>query len=138
MRVKVAVGTVTAEARAMSDPRLLGPASVANGTGLVPAMAGAVARLEASGRGRFHVYSGFRTYSQQARLWADALERYGDPEIADDWVARPGTSNHEAGVAVDLAGDVALAARLVAQLGLPLHRPMSHEPWHFELLDTRS
>jgi LAS superfamily LD-carboxypeptidase LdcB len=61
------------------------------------------------------------------------VARYGDPEVADDWVARPGTSAHERGLAVDLGGDIALAVRLVERLDLPLSRPMAHEPWHFEL-----
>jgi hypothetical protein len=44
---------------------------------------------------------------------------------------------HERGLAVDLGGDTGLAARLVADLGLSLYRPLPHEPWHFELVGTR-
>ncbi len=75
---------------------------------------------------------------EQAMLWADALRRYGTAEVADDWVAPPGHSMHERGLAVDLAGDMSLAVRLIDELGLPLWRPMQHEPWHFELLGSRS
>ena len=70
-------------------------------------------------------------------MWADALRRYGSREAADDWVAPPGHSMHEKGLAIDLGGDLNLAARLVDELDLPLHRPLPHEPGHFELLGTR-
>jgi len=77
--------------------------------------------------------SGFRSSADQALLWETALDRYGDPEVADDWVARPGTSMHERGLAVDLSGDLDRAASLVRELGLPLIRPLANEPWHFQL-----
>jgi hypothetical protein len=44
---------------------------------------------------------------------------------------------HERGLAVDLGGDVEEAAELVRKLGLPLHRPLANEPWHFELAGSR-
>jgi D-alanyl-D-alanine carboxypeptidase len=113
-------------------------------TGAVPTVAGmhptlvaSVSQLiEASG-GRIWVVSGYRDSAHQYRLWLGALEKYGDPEIADNWVAPPGHSFHERGLAVDLGGDLDLAARLVNELGLPLWRPMSWEPWHFELIGSR-
>ena len=40
---------------------------------------------------------------------------------------------HERGVAVDLGGDLQLAASLIARLHLPMWRPLPNEPWHFEL-----
>jgi hypothetical protein len=70
-------------------------------------------------------------------LWAEALVKYRDPEVADDWVARPGRSLHEKGLAVDLGGDLELAVSLIARLGLPLHRPLPNEEWHFELTGSR-
>lgn len=85
--------------------------------------------LEASG-GRIWVVSARRTPERQQQLWEEALRKYGDPEIADNWVARPGTSNHEDGTAVDFDGDLTLLARLAPRYGL--HRPMKNEPWHWE------
>lgn len=105
--------------------------------GLHPALAESVARLVAASQGRVWVVSGFRDSARQYELWVQALQKYGDPEIADNWVAPPGSSYHERGLAVDLGGDLALAARLVEELGLPLWRPMSWEPWHFELAGSR-
>jgi hypothetical protein len=133
-QVEVSVDGVVRAARAIFDPDAVGPAAAAAAPGeLHPAMHAAVNRLiEASG-GSIEIVSGYRSSAEQARLWAEAVARYGDPEIADDWVARPGTSAHERGLAVDLGGDVALAVRLVERLGLPLIRPLAHEPWHFEL-----
>jgi Flp pilus assembly protein TadG len=133
-QVEVAVGDVIARARAVIDPTKLTPAPMSvTRDGLDPRLAAAIdALVEASG-GRIDVGSGFRTYQEQAALWAEAVARYGDPEIADDWVARPGTSMHERGLAVDLKGDLVLAERLVTELGLPLHSPLPNEPWHFEL-----
>jgi hypothetical protein len=133
-QVEVSIEGVARAARAVFDPEAVGPAAGAVGSGgLHPAMLEAINRLiEASG-GAVEIVSGHRTSAEQASLWAEAVARFGDPEIADDWVARPGTSAHERGLAVDLRGDVELAARLVERLDLPLSRPLAHEPWHFEL-----
>ena len=136
MQVSVEIDGVRAHARAAIDPSGLGPA-LGSVAGLHPRLRAAVDRLIEASEGRVRLGSGFRDHSSQEALWAAALERYGDPEIADDWVARPGSSFHERGLAVDLGGDVTLAARLVDELDLPLHRPLSWEPWHFELLGSR-
>jgi hypothetical protein len=105
--------------------------------GLHPTMAAAVQRLLEAAGGRVWLVSGYRDPARQYELWLSALNRYGDPEIADNWVARPGHSMHEHGLAVDLSGDLAYAVRLIEELGLPLWRPMSWEPWHFELSGSR-
>lgn len=130
VQVEVEVDGASAWARAVIDPAKLLPAAPG---GLDPRLQGAVDALLAAGGGRIWLESGYRTPERQRELWADALGRYGDAELADDWVARPGTSMHERGLAVDLGGDAEYAWRLVGELGLPLTRPMSWEPWHFEL-----
>ena len=138
VQVTVAVDGIEAAARAVFDTSLLGPLSVGYPSeGLHPAMKQAVDELLRAGRGAFYVVSGWRSPEEQQALWSEALARYGDPERADDFVAPPGSSLHEVGLAVDLGGDVHHAARLVATLGLPLHRPLAHEPWHFELVGSR-
>ncbi|HVM35285.1 MAG TPA: D-alanyl-D-alanine carboxypeptidase family protein [Actinomycetota bacterium] len=106
-------------------------------TGLHPALVDAVGRLIAASEGRVWLVSGYRSTAHQQILWQAALERYRDPEVADNWVAPPGFSYHEKGLAVDLGGDVEYAAALAARLKLPLWRPMSWEPWHFELAGSR-
>lgn len=82
---------------------------------------------------------GYRSNAEQTQLWEDALAKYGDPEIADNWVARPGNSNHEKGVAADLqfADDAARrwAHDNAAKYGLVF--PLGNEPWHVELAGVR-
>lgn len=134
MQVEVIVEGVVARARAAVDPAALAPS---HRGGLHPELAASIDRLLEAAGGAVWVTSGFRAPEDQERLWRTALQRYGDPETADDWVARPGRSLHEKGLAVDLGGDLELAARLVRDLRLPLWRPMSWEPWHFELEGSR-
>lgn len=95
-------------------------------TGVDPALAMKVQALINASHGRITVNSGFRTHDQQAKLYAQEGPRLAAP---------PGHSNHERGLAVDLGGDSALIAQLAPQFGLIL--PMSWEPWHVELPDTR-
>lgn len=133
-KVVVEIDGVAATARAVLDVEAMAPASFAvDRRGLHPTLATVVERLLRAAGGQVHLVSGYRSGDEQRALWKDALDRYRDPERADDWVARPGTSAHERGLAVDLGGDLELAVRLIARLGLPLHRPLAHEPWHFEL-----
>lgn len=80
--------------------------------------------------GGISVTSGFRTFAQQAALYAQK------PHLA----ARPGTSNHEFGVAADLryANDNVRreAHRRAGEFGLRF--PMGHEPWHVEPVEARN
>lgn len=65
------------------------------------------AALTAAGRSDGHPaplllpVSGYRSVEEQAWLWEGALAKYGDPEVACLWVARPGTSAHQSGRTVD-------------------------------------
>lgn len=137
MQVLVSVDGVVADARAVMEPALLRPAAIGSTDGLHPDLAAAVDDIVTRSSGRVWVVSALRSPERQAQLWAEALEKHGSAEAADDWVARPGTSMHERGLAVDLGGDLAEAVRLVDELGLPLDRPLPHEPWHFELSGSR-
>jgi Flp pilus assembly protein TadG len=141
-QVRVEIDGVIAEARAVLDPEAVvpGPPSFPEAAidGLHPSLEGAVRRLIRAAAGSLRIVSGYRSTARQAELWEQALARYGSAEAADDWVAPPGTSMHERGLAVDLAGDLELASELIRRLGLPLHRPLPNEPWHFELLGSRA
>jgi D-alanyl-D-alanine carboxypeptidase/Putative Flp pilus-assembly TadE/G-like len=141
MEVEVTLAGYRARARAVIELDKLAPAPITNsgsGTtaGLHPSLRRAVDRLLAASHGRVHVVSGLRSTGRQTELWNAALLKHGDPEVADNWVARPGSSRHETGLAVDLGGDLQLAVSLVENLGLPMWRPMSWEPWHFELIGS--
>lgn len=138
MQVTVNLDGAVATARAVLDPSALFPQVAGfDARGLDPTFERAVQKLLAAARGSLRVVSGWRSPAEQSVLWSEALVKYGSPEAADDWVAPPGSSMHERGLAVDLGGDIELAARLVEELGLPLWRPLSNEPWHFELAGSR-
>lgn len=85
--------------------------------------------------GRVKIVSGKRSPERQAQLFAAAVKKYGSEKAARKWVAPPGRSRHQTGAAYDLGGDLNLAAQLASKYGL--HRPMAHEPWHFERRGSR-
>jgi LAS superfamily LD-carboxypeptidase LdcB len=89
--------------------------------------------------------SGYRSPEEQAWLWDAALVKYGDPDIAELWVARPGTSAHQTGRAIDChLGDPIESEYVDRMRRLPVHRwlvdhadtfgfyPYETEPWHWE------
>lgn len=85
------------------------------------------------------ITSAYRSPERQAQLYADAVDKYGSPEAARKWVAPPGKSNHNRGMAMDL-GYGSDAARAwahenAAKYGLAF--PLSNEPWHIELAGIR-
>uniref|UniRef100_A0AB39CEA5 Peptidase n=1 Tax=Pseudomonas phage HRDY3 TaxID=3236930 RepID=A0AB39CEA5_9VIRU len=75
-----------------------------------------------------NVASAFRTRAEQEKLWI----KYGRNTKR---VARPGTSRHESGFAIDIDRNSASAmegAGLFKKYGF--HRPLSNEPWHVEMV----
>lgn len=93
--------------------------------------------LIAASDGAIWIESGDRDTETQTRLWNEAVAKYG-PDEARNWVAPPGHSYHEKGLAADLGGDLALAAELAPQFGLwfPMPGP-DWEPWHIEIMGSR-
>jgi hypothetical protein len=105
---------------------------VGSTAGLAPGFRERVEGLLAASHGRVTVSSGFRTKSQQIALrkkncpdWQNSPSSACHPPTA-----KPGTSQHEKGLAVDLDGDLVLAAKLAPQFGL--RQTVAGEPWHFE------
>ena len=99
----------------------------------------------ALGRVDPHVLSRYRSVDEQAWLWEGALAKSGDPEIACLWVARPGTSAHQSGRAIDChLGDPIESEYVDAMRAHPTYRWLvTHatcfgfyaydlEPWHWE------
>jgi hypothetical protein len=82
---------------------------------------------------RFVVNSGWRSRAYQEELFDQAVAQYGSAAQAARWVARPGTSVHEAGDAVDIGPDGAATwlARHGASYGLC--QIYANERWHYEL-----
>jgi len=75
-----------------------------------------------------NVASAFRTRAEQEALWI----KYGRNTKR---VARPGTSRHESGFAIDIDRNSASAMEgcgLFKKYGF--HRPLSNEPWHVEMI----
>ncbi|QDP94563.1 M15 family metallopeptidase [Microlunatus elymi] len=105
-------------------------------TKLQPQLLAALRRAATdAGRGRitFYVNSGWRSKAYQDQLFAEAVAKYGSTAEAARWVARPGTSVHEAGEAVDLGESDATTwlSRNGSKYGLcQIYR---NETWHFEL-----
>ena len=106
------------------------PQIITAARGLDAAFAETLKRMMADIPG-LSITSGFRTYDQQARLYADK----------PGWAARPGTSNHERGIAADIAyngsGQIPawLREKIAAEYGVsfPLaNRARNPEPWHVE------
>lgn len=87
-----------------------------------------MAMIAASG-GRLTIKSGYRSHAEQQALWEKS-------DKTGKWVARPGHSNHEKGIAGDLAGDLRWAHQHAAEFGL--YFPMEWEPWHIEPMGSRS
>lgn len=94
--------------------------------------------IAASG-GKITVTSGKRSNARQRQLWEQALKKYGSAAAARKWVAPPGRSKHEFGIASDLKfADEATrqwAHQNARQFGL--HFPLGNEPWHVELTGSR-
>lgn len=82
--------------------------------------------------------SGYRSVERQQELWQSALQRYGSPDAARRWVAPPGRSRHNYGLAADLKyetpGAEDWAHQNAAKYGLNFR--MGHEPWHIEPNDA--
>jgi hypothetical protein len=124
VRVEVAVGerTATAQARAEQPPPMAGAPT----TGLVPEMIAAIRRAEALLGRPIPITSGWRSRADQERLWE---HRATNPYP----VARPGTSNHERGIAIDVPRWFVPQLRgVAAAAGLCFPLPAS-DPIHFEL-----
>lgn len=80
------------------------------------------------------INSGRRSRSKQARLFKEALQRYGSYQEAMRWVLPPDKSMHVLGKAVDIAPQAAMAwlGKNGWKYGICLR--YDNEPWHFEAL----
>jgi hypothetical protein len=131
--VEVRVGDVTAWASARGSrlpPTPAGPRPGVPGgvggdrAGLAPAMVAALARADALLGRAVTVASGLRTRAEQQALWD---RRHTNPYP----VARPGTSDHETGLAVDVPrAEVPDVLAVAALAGLCQPLPES-DPVHF-------
>ena len=80
------------------------------------------------------IASGYRSPERQEQLFQEAVKKYGSEEAARKWVAPPGRSNHNKGLASDLSFSSAEAKSWAHQNAskFGLNFRMAHEPWHIE------
>ncbi len=102
--------------------------------------------------------SGFRESARQAALFRRATRKYGSQKKAARWVAPPGFSHHEAGLAIDLGDGTAPECRVrrcfrttpayqwlrenAERFGFQLNQPRTPrprspgEPWHWRFVSS--
>jgi LAS superfamily LD-carboxypeptidase LdcB len=91
------------------------------------------AATDAAGDGvDIYVNSGWRSERYQAQLFEQAVSKYGSAVSAEQWVARPGTSVHESGDAVDIGPDEAAAWLSEHGAVYGLCQIYANERWHYE------
>jgi hypothetical protein len=127
------------------SPFLTGGAATRSNSlsGMNPQFEGALASMFAAApdevRQALAIKSGYRSPQVQQQLWNAALAKYGSPEAARKWVAPPGNSEHNHGLAADLAFTSPFALQWAhqnaGQFGLAF--PLSNENWHVELAGAR-
>ena len=130
--VRVRVGGADAFARARATGNRGTPGGMTGGdrVGLAPAMLAALARADGLMGRPVPVVSGLRTRAEQQALWD---RRHTNPYP----VARPGTSDHERGLAFDVArADVPSLLAVAAAAGLCQPLPDS-DPVHFVVCSGR-
>lgn len=86
----------------------------------------ALAGLLNEANGAVWIGNAWRSTKEQERLYDRWIRKVPGQARA----AKPGTSNHEYGLASDIVGDKRLAARLAPKYGL--HFPVTGEDWHIE------
>jgi hypothetical protein len=98
-------------------------------------------------RDKLGVFSGYRSPEHQAELYQAALRKYGSPAIARKWVAPPGHSMHNSGLAADLSYDGRSLKDAPPEVVKWLHDnagayglkfPLANENWHIEDSSTRA
>lgn len=109
-------------------------------SGLSPDFQNALLQMMAEAPdGYLTINSAYRSPELQRQLWDDAVRRYGSEAEARRWVAPPGRSQHNHGMAVDLgfSGPEATAWAHENAQRFGLSFPLSNEDWHLELASAR-
>lgn len=108
----------------------------ANGKGLDPEFDSALLRLIKDSGGKISVGSGYRSIAEQTKIYN--LWRAGKHPAPR--VAKPGSSNHNFGLAADLkfADRAARAYAHANAARYGLRFPMGDEPWHVEPINARA
>lgn len=105
--------------------------------GLKPGFATALAAMFKENP-RLRLTSGFRSVQRQAELYAAAVKKYGSEKAARRWVAPPGKSRHNFGLAADIGPKSEYGWLKANAHRFGLHIPLGNEPWHIEPKGSRS
>lgn len=101
---------------------------------------------------KIYATSGYRSQSEQQSIWASALTKYGNEKEARKYAAKPGGSQHELGLAIDVGGwagklsnssengskirqttEFAYLSQVMGDFGFRFYN-QSVEPWHIEYI----
>ncbi|MDR6640289.1 M15 family metallopeptidase [Paenarthrobacter nitroguajacolicus] len=74
--------------------------------------------------------SGYRSYAQQQSLYADYVAQYGQ-ETADSLAARPGYSEHQTGLAMDVGNSSGACALQACFADTPVGRFAASDGWKY-------
>lgn len=103
--------------------------------GMDPLLAARVKALIAASGGRITLVSGYRSPERQAELYEQGKRKHG--KNVNKWVAPPGKSNHNKGLAADLHIAPHMERWVKENMTrFGLWQPMNHEPWHLEAIRT--
>jgi hypothetical protein len=83
--------------------------------------------------------SGFRSKAEQARLFADEVDKLGSEEEASKWVLPPDISHHPQGTAIDVNYNFDRPSTMWLEINgykFGLCRAYANEWWHFEALTS--
>ena len=85
---------------------------------------------------KINISSGRRSREEQQAIWDQRkADHPGEPdEVTRQWVALPGNSRHETGLAADINDSWIqnLGNDILSQYGL--NKRLANEPWHVEML----
>lgn len=106
-------------------------------TGLQPSFRQKLAAMFAANP-KLQLRSGYRSVERQRKLWEDAVKKYGSEAAARKWVAPPGKSYHNKGLAADIGpnSEYGWIRANASRFGLTV--PLSNEDWHVEPIGARS
>ena len=113
------------------------PVTPAPVTGIEPSLSRALsaARIGALREGlHINITSGFRSATEQQRLYDEAIAKYGSPQKARHWGLPPAESDHVKGLAIDVGPPAAAAWLEKHGVLYGLCRRYVNEWWHFERL----
>lgn len=119
------------------EPAPVVPDGVGDVDGLQSAVRRAVDRAIAAAAAdgvELRVTSGWRSAVKQARLFEQAVQKYGSAERARRWVLPPEESEHVRGGAVDVGPESGARWLDAHGVAFGLCRVYDNEPWHFERL----